>query len=112
MLRIVNSLISFFPVFTLFHTKAACVDLIGIIFPATATLDTVLIGEFLSQGPDLQIQISAIECLLQQCIITHIHTHVCRHIYIEIQTDLLEVILCGDVAGLRDAALLGVWQRK
>lgn len=54
-LRIVNSLVSLFPVFTLFHTRAACVALIGIIFPVTATLDAVLIGEFLSQGPDLYI---------------------------------------------------------
>lgn len=55
MLRILNSLISFFPVFTLFHIKAACVDLTGIVFPATVTADTVLIGEFLSLGPDLHI---------------------------------------------------------
>jgi len=29
-----------------------------------------------------------------------------------IKTYLLEVTLCGDVAGLSDTILLGVWQRK
>jgi len=67
-LRIVNSLISLFPVFTLFHTKAACVALIGIIFPATAILDTVLIGEFLSYGPDLYIEIIAYHYNNDYCI--------------------------------------------
>lgn len=52
-LRIVNSLISDFPVFTLFHTKAAWVVLIGILSPATVEPDTELRGEFLPDIPDL-----------------------------------------------------------
>lgn len=64
MLRILNSLISLLPVFTLFHIKAACVDLIGIVFPVTVTPDTVLIGEFLSQGPDLHINSNLLENII------------------------------------------------
>jgi len=37
---------------------------------------------------------------------------VCVCVCVLIKTYLLEVTLCGDVAGLRDTTLLGVWQRK
>lgn len=52
-LRIVNSLISDFPIFKLFHDRAAWVVFIGILSPATVEPDTELREEFLPDTLDL-----------------------------------------------------------